>query len=74
MTATIHRFKRPPHVFVTALAPAAGRLSYEVELVDSEGRHRDVWSGPDFAEAIAEAAYLDCPILLRLDAIPEARP
>lgn len=74
MTATIHRFKRPPHVFLTASPSADGRPSFEVELVDTEGRHRDVWSGPDFADAIAEAAYLGCPILLRLGAALEGRP
>lgn len=74
MTAVILRFKRPQHVFVTAIASPTGRRSFDVELVDTQGRYRDVWSGADFADAIAEAAYLGCPILLRLGAIREGRP
>mgnify|MGYP001116669161 CR=1 FL=1 len=75
MTATIHRFRRKPHAVVEGgpSRAAIGRMAYSVELVDDQGRHRDIWTGEHFADAIAEAAYLDCPIFLRLGTATEGR-
>lgn len=76
MTATVHRFRRKPHAII-GCAPSGGvsyQPAYSVEMVDAEGRHRDIWAGEHFADALAEAIYLDCPVFLRLGTATEGRP
>lgn len=71
MKATIVPFKRRPHALVERGGEPSrptGDAHFTVWLIDSRGRPKAVWSGWGAANALAEAIYLDCPILLRLGA------